>query len=46
MDQSDIEYIMEILNDAISTKDWDLIYDANDCLKEFIDSKHKSTEDE
>jgi len=37
MDQCDIKYIMEILSDAVSNKDWDIVTDAMDALKEFLD---------
>lgn len=38
MDQSDITYIIELLNDAISEKDWDKIEEARETLKEFLDT--------
>jgi len=38
MDQSDIIYVMEILKDAIDEKDWDKVEEANETLKEFLDS--------
>jgi hypothetical protein len=38
MDQSDIKYILELINDAIITKDWDVIEDAKETLKEFLDT--------
>ena len=37
MDQSDIEYTLELLNDAISDKDWDKVDEARETLKEFLD---------
>lgn len=37
MDQSDIKYILELLNDAISDKDWDGVEEAKETLKEFLD---------
>lgn len=37
MDQSDIQYILELLNDGISDKDWDKIDEARETLKEFLD---------
>lgn len=39
MDQSDIKYILELLNDAIQSKDWDIVEEAVETVKEFIDSK-------
>ena len=38
MDQSDIIYVIEILKDAIYEKDWDKVEEANETLKEFLDS--------
>ncbi len=37
MDQSDIKYILELLNDATTAKDWDIIEEASETLKEFLD---------
>lgn len=45
MDKSDIEYIVELLNDAITEKDWDKIEEAKETLKEFFDPDD-ITEDE
>lgn len=45
MDQSDIQYIIELLNDAITTKDWDGVEEAKETLKEFLDSD-ESRDDE
>jgi hypothetical protein len=45
MDQSDIQYIIEILNDAITDRDWDKIEEAREVLKEFLDTNN-SSEDE
>lgn len=38
MDQSDIEYVLELLNDAIANRDWDTVIEAKETLKEFLDS--------
>jgi hypothetical protein len=38
MDQTDILYIIELLNDAILEKDWDKIEEARETLKEFLDN--------
>lgn len=38
MDQSDIQYTLELLNDAISDKDWDKVEEAKEILKEFLDT--------
>lgn len=37
MDQTDIKYILELLNDAKLNKDWDAVEDAIETLKEFLD---------
>jgi hypothetical protein len=37
MDQSDIKYVMEILNDAKINNDWDQVDEAIEALKEFLD---------
>ena len=37
MDQSDVKYILELLNDAVTNKDWDQVYDAKEVLIEFLD---------
>lgn len=39
MDQSDITYILEILTDAKTNKDWDQVDDAIESLKEFLDEE-------
>jgi enolase len=37
MDQSDITYTLELLNDAIAENDWDKVEEARETLKEFLD---------
>lgn len=37
VDQSDIQYILELLDDAITEKDWDKIEEARETLREFLD---------
>ena len=37
MDQSDIQYTLELLNDAVTSKDWDLVEEVRETLKEFLD---------
>lgn len=37
MDQSDIKYILELLNDAVTEKNWDSVEEAKETLKEFLD---------
>jgi hypothetical protein len=45
MDQSDIKYILELLNDATSNEDWDIVIEAKETLKEFLDSESLEEED-
>lgn len=45
MDQSDIQYVLELLNDAIEEKDWDKIEEARETLKEFLDGDESSLEE-
>ena len=45
MDQSDIQYIVEILNDSITENDWDKVEEARETLKEFLD-RDEPQEDE
>ena len=45
MDQSDIKYIIELLSDAITSKDWDVIEEAKETLKEFIDSGESESDE-
>lgn len=40
MDQSDIYYIIELLNDSILDKDWDKVEEACETLKEFLDENN------
>lgn len=37
MEQSDIKYTLELLSDAITSKDWDAVEEARETLKEFLD---------
>lgn len=37
MDQSDIKYILDLLNDAVTEKNWDSVEEARETLKEFLD---------
>lgn len=41
MNQNDIQEILDILKDAVATKDWDKIYDAKEFLLEFLDNPDK-----
>lgn len=45
MDQSDIEYTLELLNDAISDKDWDKVDEVRETLKEFLDHEELPLEE-
>jgi hypothetical protein len=45
MDQSDISYTIELLNDAITDKDWDKIYETRELLNEFLDGSESPTEE-
>lgn len=45
MDQSDIQYIIEQLLDASGSKDWSIVDDTVETLKEFLDS-NESSDDE
>lgn len=46
MDQTDIQYILELLNDAILEKDWDKIEDVRESLREFLDGDDTLEEQE
>ena len=39
MEQNDIKEVLKLLEDAISNKDWDTIYDTKDFLCEFLDNE-------
>lgn len=45
MDQSDIKYVLDFLNDAILDKDWDKVEEAREAIKEFLDSDESSLEE-
>lgn len=36
MDQSDIQYVIELLSDSIRDEDWDIVLEAKDFLGEFL----------
>jgi hypothetical protein len=42
MNQDDIEYILELLEDAQSGQDWDSVLEAQQYLEEFYIKKSKS----
>lgn len=37
MNDSDIKYILELIDDAIENKNWDTIEDVKESLAEFLD---------
>jgi hypothetical protein len=45
LDQSDIEYTLELLNDALTEKDWDKVDEARETLKEFLDHEELPLEE-
>lgn len=46
MDQSDIQYVLELLNDAITCKDWEKVEEAIEVLKEFKDGDDFGIDDD
>jgi hypothetical protein len=36
MDQSDISYVVDLLNDAIRDEEWEIVIDAKEFLKEYL----------
>jgi len=44
MDQSDIKYVIELLKNATTDRDWDIVDEAKEVLREFLDSKHHGDE--
>ena len=45
MDQSDIHYTIELLNDAIVDKDWDKVEETRELLREFLDGNETLLEE-
>ena len=45
MDQSDITYTLELLNDAITERDWEKVDEACETLKEFLDGNETLLEE-
>jgi len=39
MDRSDILYVLELLKDAKIDNDWDIVEEASETLKEFLDDR-------
>ena len=37
MDQTDVAYIIELLEDSIRSEEWDTVYEVLDFLKEYRD---------
>lgn len=47
MDQSDIKYILDMLNDAIASKDWDIVEEARDEMRdEYLDAVSPPNDEE
>ncbi len=46
MDQSDIKYIIEVLNDANADRNWDSVDEAIELLKDFLDEDAPNKDDE
>lgn len=48
MNQDDIQYVLELLGDAVSSRDWDLIEEAQMYLQDFslTDKKSKYRDEE
>lgn len=36
IDQVDIEYVIELLTDALRDQDWDVVIEAKEFLKEYV----------
>jgi hypothetical protein len=45
MNQTDIKYILELLNDASDCKDWEVVVETIETLKEFLDDEDLPDED-
>lgn len=45
MDRSDILYVLELLKDAKIDKDWDIVEEAEETLKEFLDDDQPSDDE-
>lgn len=45
MSQDDIEYVLELLEDAITEQDWDLIEEARQYLQDFSKNPRYSDEE-
>ncbi len=47
MSQDDIEYVLEMLEDAIASQDWDLVAEAQQYLTDFrIGSRSKNSDED
>jgi hypothetical protein len=46
MNQDDIEYTLELLEDAITDQDWDLVEEARQYLADFVKKKSSKYADE
>jgi hypothetical protein len=45
MNQTDIKYILELLTDASDCKDWEIVVETIETLKEFLDDEDLPDED-
>jgi len=45
MDQSDIKYVLELLNDAILNQDWDVVIEIRETMKEFLDEYNDDSDE-
>lgn len=45
MDQCDIKYLVELLDDAINSRDWDTVEEAKYFAIEFLDDYIESSEE-
>ena len=46
MSQDDVEYVLEILEDAVESQDWDLVQEARQYMKDFRIGKTSKNADE
>lgn len=45
MDKTDIQYLRELVKDALDTKEWDNIYEVYDYLLEILDEDKNELEE-
>lgn len=46
MNRDDIEYVLEILEEAIENREWELINEAQQYLKDYLQNPFKYSDDE